>query len=306
MSAIARAARVNGRANSLLLQLADKLETIRLGETVPYLTLFLAVIFSFGWWPYTLVSRLALLTVLLFPAAARSAVLWGALAVTATATVVHEWDLADNHKYLLCYWLWVMCIAHIPSDQEFRNRIISFNARFFLIFIFLGAALQKAFSPTYMSGALFETEFLFDPRFQAFAHLLGIDVSLGQESAKRLMLLQNPYLNVIDNHIKLVTDEWLRFVAQAVTWYDLLIQVAIGGFLLFGNRNTDIAAHILLLFFIFTTYVAAPVFGFGIALCVMGFALAKERFPLISAAYLLAFLAVLAYDMPWRQWVMGA
>jgi hypothetical protein len=288
-----------------LWQLAEKLEAVRLGDTVPYLTLFLVVVFPYSWWPFSLASRLALLTVLLFPAAARSAVLWGILAVTATATVVHEWDLADNHKYLLCYWLWVMCVAHISSDQEFRDRIIRFNARFFLIFIFLGAALQKTFSPTYMSGALFETEFLFDPRFQAFAHLIGIDASLGQESAKRLMLLQNPYLNVIDNHIRLVTDEYLQLVAQAVTWYDLLIQVAIGGLLLFCRRNSDIVAHILLLFFIFTTYVAAPVLGFGITLCVMGFALAKERFQYVSWAYLVAFVAVLAYDIPWRSWVMG-
>jgi hypothetical protein len=293
------------RPSSLSAQLAARLETLRLGDTVPYLTLFLAAIFPFLWWPFVLVSRVALLIVLLFPSAARSAVLWGILATTATVTVTHEWDLADNHKYLLCYWLWVMCISHIPKDRAFQDRIIRFNARFFLIFIFLGAALQKFFSSTYTSGAMFELELLLDPRFRAFAHLVGIDAELAKESLSRLMLLRNPYVQVADNYIRLASDDYIHRVAALVTLYDLYVQFAIGALLLFCRRSTDITAHILLLFFILTTYIPAPVFGFGITLCVMGFALAKERFQLISGAYLAAIVAVVIYQVPWRDWVLG-
>jgi hypothetical protein len=284
---------------------ADKLESIRLGDTVPYLTLFLAAVFPFDWWPFSLVSKVALLTVLLFPAAARSPILWGVLATTATATIVHEWDLADNHKYLLCYWLWVMCVSHLTRDSAFRERIIRVNARFFLIFIFLGAALQKFFSSTYMSGAMFELELLLDGRFQAFAHLVGIDKMLAQESVRRLLVLQNPFMQVTDNWIKLSTDDHVRRVAALVTLYDLYVQVVIGALLLFCRRATDMAAHILLLFFILTTYIPAPVFGFGITLCVLGFAVAKQKFQVISAAYLLSMVAVLIYELPWRDWVLG-
>lgn len=297
-------AQVN-RPSSLSVQLADKLEVLRLGDAVSYLTLFLAVIFPFTWWPFSLVSKVALLTVLLFPSAARSSALWGILAATATVTVVREWDLADNHKYLLCYWLWVVCISHITNDREFRDRVIRFNARFFLIFIFLGAALQKLFSATYMSGAMFELELLLDHRFKAFAHLVGIDSALAQESHRLFTLLQNPYAQVADNYIRLVADDHVHRVATLITLYDLYVQVAIGGLLLFCRRGTDIAAHILLLFFIFTTYIPAPVLGFGITLSVMGFALAKERFQLISGAYLLSIVAVLAFELPWRDWVLG-
>jgi hypothetical protein len=38
---------------------------------------------------------------------------------------------------------------------------------------------------------------------------------------------------------------------------------------------------------------------------VLGFTLAKERFQLISAAYLLSILAVFVYQVPWRGWVLG-
>ena len=294
------------RLNSVFARLADKFARLKLEDSVPYVTLFLAVIFGFAWWPYSIVANVALLTVLLFPAAARSALLWGVLAATATVTVVREWDLADNHKYLLCYWLWVMCVAHMTGDHAFRNLIIRVNARFFLIFIFLGAALQKFLSATYMSGAMFEMELLLDPRFHAFAKLAGIDNGLVEESVRRVLLLQNPYVQVGDNYIKLTTDDHVHRIATLVTLYDFYVQVAIGALLLFCRRATDLAAHVLLLLFILTTYIPAPVFGFGVTLCVMGFALAKERFQLISVAYLASIIAVIAYQMPWREWVLGS
>ena len=60
-------------------------------------------------------------------------------------------------------------------------------------------------------------------------------------------------------------------------------------------------AHIFLLFFIFTTYLPAPVFGFGWILGIMGFALAKDRFPKIATAYVVCFFAILLYQLPWRE-----
>ncbi len=286
-------------------RLSRKLAQIRAADSVPYLTLFLAVVFGFPSWLFQLAVDLALLVVLLAPSAALRPLFWGLLSLAATFTLIEERDLADNHKYLLCYWLWVMCIAHIPSDRELRDRIIRFNARFFLIFIFVGAAVQKFLSITYMSGAMFEMELLLDERFRAFAHLVGIDHTLGEESLRRLLLLQNSYVQVIDNHIKLSTDDHVHYVAKLVTLYDFYVQVGIGALLLPCRKNTDFAAHLLLLFFIFTTYIPAPVFGFGVTLSVLGFALAKERFRLISAAYLLSVVAVLIYQVPWRDWVLG-
>ena len=74
------------------------------------------------------------------------------------------------------------------------------------------------------------------------------------------------------------------------------------------KRTQDVVgrpiAHILLLFFIFTTYIPAPVFGFGWILAIMGLALAKDNFPKIAAAYLVSFFAILFYQLPWRDWVL--
>jgi hypothetical protein len=293
------------RPETLAARLAQVLSAVQSPDTVPSLTLFLAVVFGFPTWLFQLAIQLALLCVLLFPKAVRSPVLWGLVAGVATYTLLQEQDFADNHKFLLCYWLGVMFVAHIPNDAEFSDRIIRFSARFFLIFIFLGAVTQKLLSPTYLSGTMFGMKLLVDSRFQAFAHLVGIDQALGDESLRRLLLLQNPYVQVIDNHVKLTSSDYVHFVAQLVTAYDFYVQVAIGILLLFGRRITDIAAHVLLLFFIVTTYIPAPVFGFGLTLAILGFALAKDRFRFVSGAYLLSVVAVLVYQVPWRDWVLN-
>jgi hypothetical protein len=51
---------------------------------------------------------------------------------------------------------------------------------------------------------------------------------------------------------------------------------------------------------------SAPVSGFGIILSIVGFALAKDRFQIISAAYLVSIVAVIIYQVPWREWVFGS
>jgi hypothetical protein len=293
-------------AASFAERLSRTLGDIREADSVPYLTLYLAVMFGFTSWFYQLSATLALLLVLLVPSAAKRPALWGLLAIMASITLVQERDLADNHKYLLCYWLWVMCISHVPDRHDLRDRIININARFFLVFIFIGAALQKFVSTSYMSGAMFELELLLDPRFHAFAHLVGIDPSLGEESLRRLFLLANPYVQVLNDKIMLLSDDHVRFVAKLITLYDFYIQVAIGAMLLFRRTATDLIAHSLLLFFIFTTYLPAPVLGFGFTLSILGFALVKERSQFLAAAYLVSMVAVVVYQVPWRDWMLNA
>jgi hypothetical protein len=83
------------------------------------------------------------------------------------------------------------------------------------------------------------------------------------------------------------------------------VQVFIGVCLVFNRRFSDLLAHTALLFFIFTTYLPAPVFGFGWTLAIMGVTLTKDRFPRWALAYLAACVAVVLYQMPWRNWVLA-
>jgi hypothetical protein len=274
-------------------------------DVVAALTLFLVVIFGFEDSPFKIVSQLALLGVLLHWSLLRSPALWAALAIVGSLALIQRWYAADNHKYLLAYWLWVVTIASCLRPEGGANKVLLFNARFFLVFIFLGAALQKWLSPRYMSAEMFEMLLLLDGRFRAFAHLLGIDKSLADAALLKYTTLQSPLSEVVNNELLLPATDRSRFVALVVTWYDILVQVFIGVCLVFNRRITDLLAHTALLFFIFTTYLPAPVFGFGWTLAIMGVTLTKDRFPRWALAYLAACVAVVLYQMPWREWVLA-
>ncbi len=274
-------------------------------QGVSLLTLVLAVIFGFEHWLFQIVARLCLLVFVLQPRSIRRGEFWLALSLAGTIVIVLDWEGADNHKYLLAYWLWVLFIAHLFAQPERQQRTVRFNARFFLCFIFLAASAQKLSSPAYRSGEMFEHLLYVDSRFTAFGKLIGIDPSVPDAVQKRIALFRSPLAQVEDNELEIPGSDRARVAGLALTWWDVSLQLLIGSLLLVRRPVTDRFAHILLLFFILTTYLPAPVFGFGWILGIMGFALAKEKFPKIAAAYLICFAVILIYQVPWRDWVLA-
>jgi hypothetical protein len=303
-----RAASLSGGPNrdasmmSRLVQFARDLDLI---EAVGLLTLFLAVIFAFDHWLFRIVSRLCLLIFILRPSSLRHSLFWFVLALAGTITIILTWERVDNHKYLLVYWSWVLCIVDLFAQPEQQRRVLLFNARFFLCLIFLAASAQKISSPSYRSGEMFEHYLYVDQRFTAFGKLIGVEPALGDAVKRRINYLRSPYAVVEGNEIRITGSDRARVAALGMTWWDVCVQLAIGALLLFRSRRTDQLAHMLLLFFIVTTYLPAPVFGFGWILAIMGFALAKDAFPRIAAAYVVCFFAILLYQLPWREWVLG-
>lgn len=284
----------------------DRLRETPLFDAVAALTLFLTIVFGFDNAFFRVASQVALLAVLLHWPLLRRTEFWAILAVVGTAVLIDKWYVADNHKYLLVYWLWVLTIASRYDTEAGKNRVLLFNARFFLVFIFLAAVLQKLFSPSYMSAAMFEMHLLLDERFKAFAHLMGIDKSVTDAALYSFATLQSPFTEVQNNEILLPASEHSRLLALVITWYDWLVQIFIGLLFIPKRRVTDLLAHSALLFFIVTTYLPAPVFGFGWTLAILGFTVAKIPFPRIAVGYLVACVAVILYQTPWREWVLGS
>jgi hypothetical protein len=300
------AASATGRPASFKFRgLVDFARNLDLVQTVSLLTLVLTVIFGFDHWLFRIVSRICLLMFILRPRSIRRAEFWLALSIAGTIAIVVDWERIDNHKYLLVYWSWVLFVTHLFREPELQQRTIRFSARFFLCLVFLAASAQKLSSPSYRSGEMFEYYLYVDPRFAGFGKLIGIDPSVPDAVKKRMMFLRSPFAEVEGNAINIRGSDRARVAALAMTWWDVSVQLLIGALLLLGQRRTDKIAHILLLFFIFTTYLPAPVFGFGWILAIMGFALAKDGFPKIAAAYVVCFFAILLYQVPWREWVLG-
>ena len=273
-------------------------------HTVSLLTLVLAVIFGFEHWLFEVVARICFLVFILYPRSIRRPEFWLVLSLAGTVVIVLDWEGADNHKYLLAYWLWVLFIAHLFAQSEQQRRTVLINARFFLCFVFLAAATQKLSSSSYRSGEMFEYFLYIDQRFTAFGKLIGISPEVPDAVTKKIALLRSPFAQVEGNELNIPASDRARVAALVLTWWDFSLQLLIGSLLIVRRPMTDKIAHTLLLFFIATTYLPAPVFGFGWILAIMGFALAKEKFPRIAAVYMISFFVILLYQLPWRDWVL--
>ena len=272
-------------------------------EVVLAATMVLIVSFGFQEPIFKIASQITIFAFIIRPALIRNPVIWFVLAAIATISLLLSWTSADNHKYLFVYWLWVVFLAVVVRDEPLAERVLRSNARFFLVFVFLVAALQKGLSPSYMSGEMFELKLLTDRRFQAFAQLMGVDPAVFTTAKVAFVQLKSPLSEFIDDTVVVASTDGVRTLAVWITWYDLWIQVAIGVLFIFRRHLTDILGHLCLLFFIFTTYIPAPVFGFGWTLTIYGFATTKGRFPRLAATYVVAFIAILLYQLPWRDWV---
>jgi hypothetical protein len=207
------------------MSLASISTRIRVGEIQSYLrdlnllglasalTLFLVIVFGFEHWITKIIANALFVAALVFPALLRHHLFWLILALSSSIALAADWYVSDNHKYLLVYWLWVMWISHLQPTREEAENVLRWHARFFLIFIFLVAAAQKFFSPTYMSGEMFELKLLLDGRFKAFGHLIGIDRAVSDEAMKLTLVLRSPLSEVEGDALILNSTDWTAQVA---------------------------------------------------------------------------------------------
>ena len=87
------------------------------------------------------------------------------------------------------------------------------------------------------------------------------------------------------------------------TWWVVLIGAAIAVALLFYRQALDYVAHLLLLVFIATTYLVAPVTGFAVTLIILGYACCPRDWFGIRLTYIACLFLVELYrdgDRDWR------
>ncbi len=272
-------------------------------ELASLLTVLLVAFHGFNSWFARLPAQGLIAVGLIFRELLKSWVFWGLLAVLTGSRIAVQWQDVDNHKFILFYWLLCMTLAHAVLDPELKQNIVLFNARFFLVFIMLGAVAQKLSSASYMDASFFEFELLFDSRFRGFVALFGIDPEVRLQARELLEILRDPYTEVEGNALQIAPGVGLALLAKFVTWYDLIIQAIIGAAFIFRRHVSDLIGHIALLMFIVTAYFAAPVIGFAWTLIVFGILLAKDRYPNLTMTYILMLVVTTLYKIPWAGWV---
>jgi len=268
-------------------------------DTALRLTAIALLLRPMGPWFVRPVILAAAVVVLLYPKALRQWQVWAALSVLTAIRIAADWPLADNHIYLLGYWLLAVSVALRSRDAA---ATLATASRSLIGLAFVFAVLWKvALSPDFVDGRFFRVTLITDPRFAAATRIIG-GLSDDQLKAAREAVALLPQGAELMNPPAMVEPARLRWFAMASTWGVLVMESLVAALMLSRARLAGSLRHLVLLSFCAVTYAFAPVAGFGWLLLVMGLAQVETRQLWLARLYQLTFLIVLFYDeVPWAQ-----
>lgn len=260
------------------------------------LTLLLLLLYADHYWYIKIPLSIIAIGAFIFPNLRASRALWGIAMLVVLAGTYNNWYAVDNHKYLLGYW----CLAiFLAVSTQNPGQALEATARRLVILVFGLAIIHKSLSPDYLNGAFFYYELLLDERFSGLARYVG-------GIPEHMENLNRTARKALVNYDSGLTTVKLHGTAHAarlgafITWWNYLIQGMIAiSFSLPGESRIGRTRHLWLLLFLFTTFLFAPVIGFGWVLAIMGIIQTGRDETRARACYVVAFLLLQIYRTPW-------
>ena len=238
-----------------------------------------------GWLKYTVLA-LAIVG-LTSPRALQNALLWWLLTALALGRVIADWPMADNHAYLLCYWL--LAIALSRSSVVLEDTLAR-NSRLLIGLTFAFASLWKlVLSPDYFDGTFFRIIMITDARFETFVRLAA-----GLDSAELSTLRE--YFDAGGSIDSAPDSSRYRLVAMIATGWNVLINFTLACAFL-GRGWVARPRNVLLIAYCAVTYAVATIDGFAWLLLSMGAAQTERHQVRTIAGFLAVFVLVLVYRM---------
>lgn len=246
-----------------------------------------------AWYVAIAVSAVAAL-LLIFPRLADSPAPWAYLGTALGASALYSWESADNHKYLLAYWCYLIMVSRFAHDT--RAYMVRYG-RWLVGACFAFAVYWKLRTSDFMTGDFFRVQLFSDSRFHALARWLGGVPAAELHEFQRMFQLLATLPSLEGVGVDLPVSQRVEWIATAMTWWALLIESTVAvGFLLpdrvWLGRWRDAA----LIVFILSTYPIATVMGFGLLLATIGFCQARSAN--VRWVYLIAFFAMFFFKFP--------
>ena len=229
---------------------------------------------------------------------ARRAGYWFAMAGVLAVGHLVIWDTIDNHKYLMTYWCLALGIAFLTPRPL---RTISVNARLLVGLCFLFATVWKLASPEFRDGTFFHFILVTDPRFRGIAEIVGgVSTTLTASNTAALEGLRR-FSGALDS-VALHSSQRIEWLAAFMTAWTIAVEgLAAVAFLWPEGKGISKVRDFVLIGFLITTYPIASVIGFGWLLVAMGLAQSTRTILQVRTLYVLMFLLLPLYRLPFNQ-----
>jgi len=280
-----------------VLPLAAKGERAARLDLYAIMTLLLLLLYPSDFWYVRIPITVLCVSAFVFRQLRLDPKFWFVAAMIVMAGNYQNWFLVDNHKYLLGYWCLALFCCFQTDDPK---KSLAAIARWLIGLSFLFAVFCKVASSDYIGGTFFHYSILLDDRFRSLSESLG---GMTPEMSNANRMAYRALLN-FDSRIEAVSllyPKGTTYLAVIFTWWTLFIEAFVAvGFLWPLGKLISKWRDFILLAFILSTYSVAPVLGFGWTLIIMGLAQCEDRFKYIPQLYMIAFIILQVYNLPFR------
>lgn len=228
--------------------------------------------------------------------------LWFSATLILLATNFRHWATLDNHKHLLGVWTLAVYFSLLSSNLR---RCLRDNAQALLTLVLVLAAGWKLASTDFRSGLFFEFTLLTDERFALLASQVGRLSQASLVNNREILLgVTDSLSRPVPGH--LTTTPQIAILAAVMSHWTLAIEAVLAlAWVIAWQRPRAYAHHVLLWVFVLTTYLVAPVIGFGCLLLVLGFTATRGSVREVRLGYIACTAIVLLYKAPWAQFVLA-
>jgi len=292
--------------NNISLQaFIHRLITMQPLDIIPLLTLFILLFHGYSTWYAYLFTMFLAVVALPYRELLRDPRYWLVFACLSIYSILVYWQQIDNHKFLLSY-VTIMLVCAFSASPKNQLKIIAGNARMLIILLMGMSVFWKLYSSDpYLDGSFFEYTFLYDARFDAFLVSFGLDIQQITNNQHVISSLKQAYLEQDIHAVQVYSPPLLKTIAWFTGWWVVIIELVIVVFFVFRTSFMDKLGHWALLLFIVTTYLPAPVYGFGWTLSLLGYAVSQTYWKDYGRWYLLCILLLIIYQVPWRIYMLG-
>lgn len=285
----------------------DKLgstKTVDVEPVVAMMTLIIVWLTVEFTWLFVLPLKLMVLVGLIVSTVRTDPRFWCVMTALLGGSLAYNWQPMDNHQFVFVYIsLALFCIFHVAEKD--RREVMVLTGRYLLGVIMALAVVWKLISPDYLTGEFFGFTVLTRAEFApAVAMVADITPDMLEANRRALQLLDYDHLLAGSYEtVHLESTPAVAVVAQVLTWWTIGIEALIAALFLWPRRwGGDSAAlfwgaHAALLIFLVTTYLVAPIFGFGWAVVVLGLMTCARRETLLRPIYMGMFVLLMVPAM---------
>ena len=235
------------------------------------------------------------IAVIAFPFLMKKWAAWLLISVFLTLNLYFNYLHTSNHLFIATYFSWIVTLVLISKD-DFCEALRS-SSKYLLILVMGMAVIHKITSPEFYSGSFMSYEFLFGLRYFFPIIMLwpNFDNYISQNQSGLGEIFNKNFSG--ESSVSFVyPDEEFFVFTKGLSFITIFYEAVVVLFLVIYPRYKRLA-HILLLSFIWFTYIYTNENSFFSMLCILGYLISYSGQKKFRTAYIITIILMLSMDV---------